>query len=81
MKTRNSSRLAKSNITSPNEIDLATEFDIDDVARVNANAGVHDKKAHAHVEKIGDVGYTFQKYFDVGWYNGKVVEIRLGAGR
>jgi hypothetical protein len=29
---------------------------------------------------IGDVGYTFRKKFDAGWFTGKVVEIRPGAG-
>ena len=30
--------------------------------------------------KIGDVGYTFRKQFNEGWFVGRVVKIRLGAG-
>ena len=29
---------------------------------------------------VGDVGYTFRKQFADGWYTGKVVKIRPGAG-
>ena len=29
---------------------------------------------------MGDVGYTFRKEFRAGWYTGKVVKIRPGAG-
>ena len=31
---------------------------------------------------LGELGYTFVKYFDGhGWYTGRVVKIRFGAGR
>ncbi len=30
--------------------------------------------------KVGDVGYTFRKEFDAGWFRGVVVKIRPGAG-
>lgn len=30
---------------------------------------------------IGEVGYTFRKQFDDGWYTGEVVKIRPGAAR
>lgn len=36
--------------------------------------------AHCTVVSVGDVGYTFRKEFDDGWYTGKVVKIRSGAG-
>jgi len=29
---------------------------------------------------VGDVGYTFRKEFNAGWFHGVVVEIRPGAG-
>lgn len=32
-------------------------------------------------KQIGDIGYTFQKYFNAGWFTGTVVEIRHGAGK
>jgi hypothetical protein len=31
--------------------------------------------------QIGYVGYTFQKQFNQGWFTGKVIEIRHGAGQ
>ena len=31
-------------------------------------------------KKIGDVGYTFRKKFDEGWFEGTVAKIRKGAG-
>ena len=31
--------------------------------------------------KIGDIGYEFRKQFHAGWFTGKVVEIRPGAGK
>jgi hypothetical protein len=30
-------------------------------------------------KRIGDVGYTFRKRFDEGWFTGEVVKIRPGA--
>ena len=30
--------------------------------------------------RIGEVGYTFRKEFDAGWFTGTVREIRKGAG-
>jgi hypothetical protein len=32
------------------------------------------------VVHVGDVGYTFRKEFNAGWFRGVVVEIREGAG-
>ena len=29
---------------------------------------------------VGDVGYTFRKQFEDGWYSGEVIKIRHGAG-
>lgn len=31
-------------------------------------------------KKIGDIGYTFRKKFDEGWFEGTVTKIRKGAG-
>ena len=30
---------------------------------------------------VGDVGYTFRKQFEDGWYSGEVIKIRHGAGK
>jgi hypothetical protein len=38
------------------------------------------RKRTAAAASIGEVGYTFRKKFDAGWYTGRVVEIRPGAG-
>lgn len=29
--------------------------------------------------KIGDIGYTFSKLFNAGWFEGKVIQIRTCA--
>ena len=36
---------------------------------------------HDHpIIAIGDIGYEFRKKFNVGWFTGRVVKIRPGAG-
>lgn len=44
---------------------------------VAAAAAAEDVKGKV---RVGDVGYTFRKEFDDGWFHGVVVEIRPGAG-
>ena len=39
----------------------------------------YDAAASIGDASIGDVGYTFRKLFDAGWYTGIVVKIRPGA--
>ena len=44
---------------------------------VAAAAAAEDVKGKV---RVGDVGYTFRKEFNDGWFHGVVVEIRPGAG-
>ena len=39
------------------------------------------KKKKYTTKNIGQVGYTFRKQFEDGWYWGEVVKIRPGAGK
>lgn len=42
---------------------------------------IHELIGNAHsTPTIGDIGYEFRKRFHVGWFTGRVVEIRPGAG-
>lgn len=65
MQTRSKAKLGDT-------IDLLSDEDPISPEECN-HSGIRD-------HQIGDVGYTFEKRFNTGWFTGKVVEIRPGAG-
>lgn len=46
------------------------------LSNVNSGSNHHDT-----VINLGNLGYTFRKEFDDGWFEGKVNEIRPGASK
>ena len=46
------------------------------LAQATGRRGSKRKRDH----EVGDVGYSFRKWFDAGWFEGKVTEILSEAG-
>jgi hypothetical protein len=52
--------------------------------KASPSVNIPKKRAYTSHElftNIGDVGYTFRKQFHAGWFTGRVVKIRHGAGK
>lgn len=69
-KTRSQTRLG-------NTVDLSCDPNLDSD---QDDAQIAEHQEDTKQVQIGEVGYTFQKYFEQGWFTGTVVEIRPGAG-
>lgn len=75
-----SCRQIRSKITQENAVDLSGEDTADSSSGVKDQVNT-EPKHNTEEPEIGEVGYTFQKYFNQGWFTGIVVEIRPGAGK
>ena len=72
-KTRNQTRLG-------NTVDLSCDPNLDSDRDDAQIAEQPVQQEDTKQVQVGEVGYTFQKYFKQGWFTGTVVEIRPGAG-